>query len=173
MRRLLLIAIVLGASMAACAPAFNWREVRPAGSDVALQFPCKPESRTRVGMLGGEAVTMTMVSCNAQGLTFALVHADVGDPARVTPALIAMRSALAANAEAREMQSGPFLLAGMTPNDHAVRVRYAGRTPAGAPVEEDAAFFARAMRVYQIAVLGTHLDAQAVGVFFGNLRLGT
>lgn len=173
MRRLLLIAIALGASVAACTPAFDWREVRPTGSDAELQFPCKPESRSRVAILGGEAVTMTMVSCSAQGLTFALVHANLGDPARVTPALIAMRKALAANLEAREVSAAPFSLAGMTPNDQAVRVRYAGRSPQGAPIEEEAAFFTRGMRVYQAAVLGAHLDAQAVGAFFDNLRLGS
>ncbi len=173
MRRLLLIAIVLGASMTACAPTFNWREVRPEGSAAALLFPCKPESRTRLAMLGGQAVTMTMVSCSAQGVTFALVHADLGDPTRVTPALIAMRTALATNAEAREMNAEPFVLAGMTPNVDAVRVRLAGRAPDGAPIEEEAAFFARGMRVYQAAVLGAQLDAQAVGVFFDNLQLGS
>ncbi|MEO8123320.1 MAG: hypothetical protein ABI633_04665 [Burkholderiales bacterium] len=124
-------------------------------------------------MLGDAAVSMTMVSCSAQDLTFALVHADLGDPARVTPALVAMRTALATNAEAREVKAEPFALAGMTPNDHAVRVRYAGRSPEGAPIEEEAAFFTRGMRVYQAAVLGAALDAQAVDVFFDNLRLGS
>lgn len=171
MRRLLLIAILFGASLVACAPTFDWREVRPEASGAALQFPCKPESRTRVVTLDGEAVTMTMVSCTVQGVTFSLVHADLGDPARVTPALIAMRTALAANAEAREVKAEPFSLAGMTPNDHAVRVRYSGRSPDGAPIEEEAAFFTRGMRIYQGAVLGAHLDATTVDVFFDNLRL--
>ena len=173
MRRLSLIAIVLGASMAACAPAFNWREVQPAGSGVTLQFPCKPQTRTRVAMLDGEAVSMTMLSCSAQGLNFALVHAELGDPARVTSALIAMRAALAANADGREVKAVPLALAAMTPNDHAVRVRYAGRSPQGDPIEEEAAFFSRAMHVYQLAVLGAQLDPAAVDVFFDSLRLDT
>ena len=172
MPRIRLIAIVLCASMTACAPAFNWREVQPAGSGVTLQFPCKPQSRTRVAMLDGEAVAMTMLSCSAQGLNFALVHAELGDPARVAPALIAMRKALAANADARELKARPFAPAGMTPNEQAVRVRYAGRSPQGDPIEEEAAFFSRAMHVYQLAVLGTRLDAAAADTFFDNLRIG-
>ncbi|HMN78249.1 MAG TPA: hypothetical protein PKC97_19525 [Burkholderiaceae bacterium] len=171
MPRVRLIAIVLGASMTACAPAFNWREVQPAGSGVTLQFPCKPQTRTRAVMLDGEAVAMTMLSCSAQGLNFALVHAELGDPARVTPTLIAMRKALAANAEGREVKAAPFALAGMTPNEQAVRVRYAGRSPQGDPIEEEAAFFSRAMHVYQLAVLGTQLDAAAADAFFDGLTI--
>lgn len=157
--------------MTACAPAFNWREVQPAGSGVTLQFPCKPQTRTRAVMLDGEAVAMTMLSCSAQGLNFALVHAELGDPARVTPTLIAMRKALAANAEGREVKAAPFALAGMTPNEQAVRVRYAGRSPQGDPIEEEAAFFSRAMHVYQLAVLGTQLDAAAADAFFDGLTI--
>lgn len=171
MPRVRLIAIVLCASMTACAPAFNWREVQPAGSGVTLQFPCKPQTRTRAVMLDGEAVAMTMLSCSAQGLNFALVHAELGDPARVTPTLIAMRKALAANADGREVTAAPFARAGMTPNDQAVRVRYAGRSPQGDPIEEEAAFFSRAMHVYQLAVLGTQLDGAAADAFFDGLTI--
>lgn len=171
MRRLSSIAILLGASLAACTPEFNWREVQPEASGITLQFPCKPQSRTRVAMLAGETVTMTMVSCSVQGQNFALVHAELGDPARVTPALIAMRKALAANADGREVKAEPFALAAMTPNDQAMRVRYAGRSPQGTPIEEAAAFFSRGMHVYQLAVVGAHLDAASVDAFFDNLRL--
>lgn len=173
MRRHPLIAILLGAWMAACAPAFDWRTVHAADGSVEMQFPCKPTSRMRSVALADASVPMTLLSCTAQGLTFGLVHADLDDPARVTPALIALRAALAANLGAREVKAGPFALAGSTPNGHAVRVRFSGRTPEGAPIEEEAAFFARGMRVYQAAVLGAHLDPRVVDVFFDNLRLDT
>jgi len=171
MREPTLLAILLGASIAACTPALDWRDVRPEGSAVLLQFPCKPESQTRQAALVGEATTMTLVSCTADGLTFALVHADLADPARVTPALIAMRKALVANLGATESVAKPFVLVGMTPSDEAVRLRASGHTPEGEPMAEEVALFARGTHVYQAAVLGARLDAAAVELFFENLRL--
>ena len=171
MRRPTLFAILLGASMAACTPALDWRDVRPEGSAASLQFPCKPESQTRQAALDGEAATMTLVSCAAGGLTFALVYADLGDPARVTPALIVMRKALATNLGATESVAQPFVLAGMTPNAEAVRLRVSGHSPVGEPIAEEAALFARGTHVYQAAVLGARLDAAAVELFFENLHL--
>jgi hypothetical protein len=171
MRRPTLLAILLVASTVACTPTLDWRDVRPEGSAVSLQFPCKPESHTRQAALDGEAVTMTLVSCTADGLTFALMYADLGDPARVTPALIAMRKALAGNLGANDGVAKPFVLAGMTPNAEAVRLRASGRSPEGEPIAEEAALFARGTRVYQAAVLGARLDAAAVALFFENMHL--
>ncbi len=171
MRQLTLLAILLGASIAACTPALDWRDVRPEGSAASLQFPCKPQSQTREAALDGETTTMTLVSCTADGLTFALVYADLGDPARVTPALIALRKALATNLGATESVAKPFALAGMTPSPEAVRLRASGHAPDGAPIVEEAALFTHGTRVYQAAVLGARLDAAAVELFFENLRL--
>ena len=36
--------------LAACQPALNWREVRPAQSNAVALFPCKPEVEQRPGM---------------------------------------------------------------------------------------------------------------------------
>lgn len=171
MRRFLLLAVLLGAWVAACTPAFDWRVVQAPDGDVEMQFPCKPTSQTRSVMLGDTPVTMTVASCTAQGLTFGFAQADVGDPARVTPALIALRAALAANLDARELRSGAFALQGTTPNEQAVRVRCAGRSRDGEPLAAEAAFFARGMRVYQATVLGAQLPAQVIDVFFDNLRI--
>lgn len=172
MRRLWLLAVVLGVWVAGCAPAFDWRTVRTPDDDVELQFPCKPTSRTRAVALGGASVTMTLVSCTVQGVTFGLAHADLDDPARVTPVLAALRAALAANLGAQASRSGAFTPKGATPNDAAVRVRLAGRSGEGAAIEAEAAFFARGMRVYQATVLGAELPAPVIDVFFDSLRLG-
>jgi hypothetical protein len=171
MRRPTLLALLLGASIAACTPALDWRDVRPEGSAASLQFPCKPQSQTRQAALDGEATTMTLVSCTADGLTFALVHADLGDPARVTPALIAMRKALVTNLGATQSVVKPFVLTGMTPSPEAVRLQASGHTPEGAPIVEEAVLFTRGTRVYQAAVLGARPDAAAVELFFESLRL--
>lgn len=171
MRRLMLCAAASGVVMLACTPALDWRDVRPEGSGVAAQFPCKPKSQTRSAMVAGVPVPMTLLSCEAGGVTFALSHADLGDPSRVTAALIEFRSALTDNLQATAVRSTAFELARMTPNPQAVRITQAGRLPDGTAVEERAVLFARGTRVYQAVALGVRLDEAAVGIYFESLRL--
>lgn len=171
MRRLKLCPILIGAVMLACTPTLDWREVRPEGSGALLLFPCKPKSLARITTLARSGVTMTMLSCDVSGMTFALSHAELGDPSRVAPALIELRSALAANLGANAVRSAAFELAGMTPNPQAMRIRFSGRLPDGTPVAEEAVLFVRGTRVYQAAVLGARVDEGAVRTFFESLRL--
>ncbi len=166
-----LCATLIGAVIVGCSPVLDWREVRPEGSGVVALFPCKHETRSRIASLAGAATPMTLASCQAGGVTFALSHAELGDPSRVTPALIELRSALAANLEAGEVRSEAFGLAGSTPSPQAVRIWLAGQLPDGTPVQEQAALFVRGTRIYQAAVLGAHLDGGAASVFFESLRL--
>jgi hypothetical protein len=171
MRRLTSCTILVGGLMLGCTPALDWREVRPEGSQLTALFPCKPESRSRLSSLGRSRVTMTMVTCSAAGLTFALGHAELGDPSGVTAALDEMRSALAANLGTGELRSAVFQVAGMTPDPRAGKIWIAGRLPDGTPVQEQAVLFARGTRVYQVALLGARLDEAAASVFFESLKL--
>ena len=171
MRRLKLCAATVGALLFACSPALNWREVRPEGSGAVAMFPCKPTVQTRRTTLAGAAVSMTLVACSADGVTFALGHAELGDPSRVSAALVELRSALAANLEASDVRAAAFEVPGMTPNPQAQRIWLDGLRPDGTPAQEQAALFARGTRVYEAAVLGPRLDEAAAGVFFEGLRL--
>jgi len=170
MRRPALCATVLGAMTAGCYPALDWRDVRPEGAGLTALFPCRPKSQTRSVPLAGGAVRMTLWSCSADGMTFALGHAEVGDPARVPDALLQLGQSLAANVGAGEVRSAPLQLPAMTPMPQARRFWLEGRLPDSTPVQEQAAVFARGSRVYQVAVLGPAVDAAAT-VFFDGLRL--
>jgi hypothetical protein len=170
MRRLKLCAALTGAVMSACSPALDWREVRPEGSGVVALFPCKPKSQTRTATLAGARVPMTLLSCEADGATFALSHADLGDPSQVTPALIELRTALAGNLGAGDVRSVAFDVTGMTPNPQAARVKLEGRLPDGTKRQEQAALFTRGTRVYQAVVLGPRVEDAAANVFFESLR---
>lgn len=170
-----LTAAVLLLAAAACTPALDWREARLDGGLLTALFPCKPVERSREALLLGRRVRMTLHSCGADDATFAVTHADVGDPAGVAPALAQMQSALAANLGAEPPGRVPLRVAGMTPGEQAVRLRLRGRLPGGgdAAVEEEAAFFARGTHVYQAVVLGRRVGGEAVDTFFGSLRLPT
>lgn len=81
----------VAAMLVACAPALDWRDVRPEGSGVLLLFPCKPDSQVRTLSLAGAPVRLALHACSTGGSTWALAVADVGDPARVGSALTELR----------------------------------------------------------------------------------
>ena len=75
---LLCLTLVLGG----CSPAYNWRELRAPAAPLVALMPCKPDSAERlVPMFGPEQppVPLTLWSCEAQGIRFALAAAPVPD----------------------------------------------------------------------------------------------
>jgi hypothetical protein len=157
---------------AACAPSLDWREVTPSGSGAAALFPCKPKDHSRTVQLGLASVSMALHACNAGGATYALAHADLGNPEFVGPALAAWRTSTAANLGASApKEDGALQVQGMTPNPHAVRIRIAGQLPDGAPMQAVAAFFVKGTRVFQITVVGPKLDSDALETYFSSVKL--
>jgi hypothetical protein len=161
-----------GLLMLACAPALDWREVRPADSGVTLLFPCKPDGHARQVQLGPDSVRLQLHACTAAGTTWALAFADIGDPARVGPALLELRSAAARNLGASQPQVLTLEVEGATPNAASQRLQFQGRMPDGRAVTEQVAVFAKGTRVFQAIALGDKLDAEAADSFFGSLRVG-
>jgi hypothetical protein len=170
MHRPMLYAILLVVAQVGCSPGLDWREVRPEGSTVSMLFPCKPKSQSRQALLAGAPAPMTQLSCEAQGMTFALSHAELGDPRRVSPALQAMAAALAANLQAQVVRSTPLQVPGMTPSPAARQLSLSGRLPDATPAQERAALFAHGTHVYQAAVIGPSPDS-AAEIFFDSLRV--
>lgn len=171
MNRSACISGLAGALTLACAPALDWREVRPAGSGIALLFPCKPDSHARQVKLGPDSVRLELHACTVAGTTWALAFADMGDPARVGPALVELRRAAATNVAASEPQSLALKVEGATPNPASQRIQFQGRMPDGRAVTEQVAVFTKGTRVFQAIALGDKLDAEAADNFFGSLRL--
>lgn len=66
--------VLLSMTLSACSPAYNWRNARHDAASGHMLMPCKPERAQRaVPLLGPaqEPVELWMLSCNAQGQTFA------------------------------------------------------------------------------------------------------
>lgn len=165
------IALVAG-TLAACAPALDWRDVRPVGAHLELQLPCKPASHARQVTLAGARVEMSLYACSAEGVTYAVSHADVADPARVGSALEALASSALANLGAVAPRSSkPAGVEGMTPSPQSLRLEIDGRLPDGRQSFETVVVFAYGTRVYQATALGERLDPNAVGTFVGSLRV--
>jgi hypothetical protein len=160
--------------LSACSPTLDWREVRPEDSGAVALFPCKPSIDSRMVQLGGARVRMSLAACRAGELTWALAYADVGDLARVAPALKELRAAASGNLAGTAGITRPLQVPGMTPQPEAQRVRIEGKRPSGEGAQVlEAGFFSRGTRVYQASVMGAALDAEAVGTFFAALKLQT
>jgi hypothetical protein len=162
------VAAALGAATG-CAPDLNWREVRPEGATLVALLPCKPDRQTRVIPLAGAEVSMEVLGCSAGGATWAVATAEVGDPARVAPALAGLRAARTRNLEGREGEVRPAEIAGAASG--ALRLTVEGLRPDGTPVREHGLLFAKGTRVFHAAALGDEPSAEALEVFFGGLKL--
>lgn len=163
-------------ALGACSPAHDWRDVRPAGTELMLQFPCRPVAQQRAVALAGPTVTLSLLACAAGGQTWALAHADLADPARVGAALAELRSSTVAKLDAAEGPPLPLAVPGATPNPRSGRVRLNSRPGAASeaqgPVQMELALFARGTRVFQASVLGESVPADAADIFFGSIGFG-
>jgi hypothetical protein len=121
-----------------------------------------------------------MLSCAAEGNTYAIAFADVADPAAVTAVLDAWRKAAASNlgsgvASIDDVAPVPALVPlpvpGMTPNVSAGRVHIEGRLPDGAAVVEQAVFFVHGLRIFQASVISPAPVDASLTPFFSALRL--
>ncbi len=162
---------LVACSLVACSPALDWRDVQPTDSGAAALVPCKPDRFARMVTLAGTTVQMVLASCSAAGTTYALSHAELDDPAKVAAALSELRAAAARNIGGAPHDARPFTVSGMTPNPLAERLAIEGRRADGHAVHEQAAFFARGMRVYQATVVGERIDPEAADTFFAGLKL--
>jgi hypothetical protein len=164
---------VLSAALFGCSPVLDWREFEPEGSGVIVTFPCRPDRHARDVTVAGVTTRMTMLVCAAGAATYALTFIDVAEPSGVTAALADLRAVAAANLGAAAAAPDPLQVAGMTPNPQAARLQLAGRRPDGTTVQQQAAFFAKGLRVYQASVVGATLSAEAVDTFFAGLKLAS
>jgi hypothetical protein len=170
-RRAAIGAAMLGLTHVACTPALDWREVRTGGGGLVLLFPCKPTSQERTVTLAGTSGPMALHACQADGLTWALAQIDVGDPARVGPALAELRSAAQAKMGAPEASWAALPNAvKATPHPLAGSARFQRAGADGKPVQMQQAVFTRGTWVFQASVLGAVLPEEMVNNFIGSPR---
>lgn len=160
-------------ALGACAPALDWREIRPSGAGIVAMLPCKPSTFERQVQLAGRKVQLGLHACTAGSATWALAWADVGDPAVVTEALRELQSSARANVGAQPGRSLPLAPPGATPNPAMAREAITGRLPDGKAVEEQVGVFTRGTHVFQATVVAPRIDGEAADTFFAALRAGS
>jgi len=169
--RILHLSLLAACAMVGCAPTLDWREVRPAGSQLLLLFPCKPSSQQRRVPLAGPPAMLTLHACSAGGQTWGLAVADVADPARVASALAALSASAMANIGAAPSKAANFTVRGATPSPASQRQLLQGKLPDGVRVTLHTAVFAHGTLVYQVSVLGEQETAEAADTFLEAVRV--
>lgn len=165
----LMVGILAG--LAACEPTLDWRQIRPAGWQLGVHLPCRPDQHERQVQLAGRSVAMGMVSCRADDHLFAVTSADVQEPQHVTAALQALADTAAANVQGQVRVKLPAQVRGMTPNPNAGLLDLQGRGPDGQPLRFKALFFAHGSRVFQASVLGPRSDERDSSPLFDSLEI--
>jgi hypothetical protein len=170
-RRAQVFAAAAGVALAGCSPTLDWRDVHPGDSGIQLLFPCKPAAQERRLALAGRELTLALWSCAADGHTWGLAHADVGEPAQVAPALDALARAAAVNvgaastaARTEPPRSGASKLA-------MSRVKLQGALPDGHSVQMEVALFSHGSHVFQASVIADRLGDESVETFLGSISL--
>lgn len=156
--------------LAACSPVLDWRELRPEDSGAVAMFPCRPSVHARSVPLAGGEVRLTLHACQAGEVTWALAFAELGDPARVGPALDELKRSAAANVGATESRPLALAVPGATPYAGSGRQAMRGRRADGAALVSQVAVFAKGTRVYQATAIGPALPEEGLEAFFGGLR---
>ncbi|MDB5966792.1 MAG: hypothetical protein JWQ72_3292 [Polaromonas sp.] len=173
-RRLLGLSLPPLLALAACSPAFNWRDVRPENTRLSLLLPCKPDRVEKTVPLGGQPTVLGMTGCDAGGATFAVAVADVRDPAAAGAVLAQWQSLTLANMHAplpgTRTEVVPIKLLGASPNVPPVLVTARGRRADGREVSGQAAYFAQGSQVFQVVLYAAKIPADASEPFFSSLR---
>lgn len=157
--------------MSACAPTFNWRDASVGSTALMALFPCKPKTVTRTVLIAQMPRELAMRSCDAGGVTFAVAHAVLSDPAQAPSALADWRASTLAGLRADPASVSSEPPKGL-PELPQVQVLRAGRT-AGAEKAANliGVWFAKDGDVFAAFVMAPVLPAEAAEPFFAGLRL--
>lgn len=154
-----------------CSPTLNWREVRAEPSPLLTLFPCKPERYTRTVALAAHSVTMTMLSCDADGATWTLAYADLKDASLVPAALAAWQAATLGNVRADPVAGQPFSFKGVSALPLPVQLFTRGIRQDGAALALQAAWFSVNTVAFQATVQSQSGPHPTVEPYFSGFRL--
>lgn len=167
--RFSIYAVVALACLTACNPTFNWRDVRPDGTQLALLMPCKPDAAQKTVPLTGQPTELSLLSCDAGNVTFAVATADVKDAAKVSATLAQWQSAALANMKAAPgTPVAAFKLPGLA--SAGVLVKAIGQRANGQVVTSQAAYFAQGSQVFQVVMYADKVPPDVAETFFSGLK---
>lgn len=164
-------AILLLATLPACNPTLNWREVRGSDAPYVVLLPAKPSSHTRTVDLGGLKVELSMTAAEVDDVSYAVASARIADASQRKAALAAMQAAMLRNIGSEKHQQRAVVLDGGVPAVEVVAAGRAGRDRR--PVAMHARFAEHGERIYQAIALGPgeRLSAEAADTFLSSFKI--
>ena len=156
--------------LAACSPTFNWRAIRVEPTGLVSMLPCKPDKGARQVPMAGREVELSVTGCDTGGATFAVLHADIGDPGRTAEVLGQWKQATLANMRAAAGQEQAFVPPGALNLPQSLQVVASGQRADASKVESHAAYFARGSRVFQAVIYAERLEPGVADTFFSGLK---
>ena len=167
--RFLIYVVVALATLSACSPVFNWRDVRPDGTQLALLMPCKPDKAQKTVPMASQPTELMLLSCEAGGVTFAVAVAEVKDTSKVAATLVQWQSAALSNIKATPATPGAaFKLTGLASG--AVMVKAIGQRANGQAVSSQAAYFSQGSQMFQAVIYADKIAPDVADTFFSGLK---
>jgi hypothetical protein len=174
----ILLAALAAFLTAACAPEYNWREVRSAEHGYVVMLPAKPASMTRTIRLEALEVPMTMQGARVGDTSFTVAVATLPDasPETRARAVAAMRAGMVHNLGGTEREAVAVRVrvvdsAGAALGEEpGTRVDVEGRAQ-GRAVSMRGGFVGRGDLAYQWLVLGPTIDDEQALTFLDSFRL--
>ena len=163
------------ALLAACSPAFNWRDVQPDNTALSLLLPCKPDVAQQTVPMGGVPTLLSVMGCDAGGSTFAVAVADMGKASALVDVLAQWQrvtlSGIKAGAADNSVQRMPAKVPGAAGTPAPVLVKALGQRADGSAVHSHALYFAHGTQVFQIVMLASTITPDAEDMFFSSVKL--
>ena len=153
------------ATLAACSPRLNWREVQ-LGRLIAL-LPCKPDSASRKVVLDGQTLNMDMAGCEASGALFAISRVQAADAVQAGALLPALRQASLDNVQMHDVH--PMANSGSTQTSFDLLAE--GQRTDGSPLQARFKWLQQGAEVYQLAAYAEHLSAEQTDNLVNEARL--
>lgn len=170
MNRALAALVFSGCALAGCNPTFNWREVRVEPGGLTAMLPCKPDKGARTVPMAGREVSLDALGCEVGDATFAVLTAEIVEPARIGEALDQWKTATLANLRSASAQESPFRPPGALGLRQSLQVAASGQRADGARVESRAVYFARGPRVFQAVIYAGQIKPEIAETFFSGLK---
>lgn len=176
-RSLFSLAVVLvGLGLSACAPTWDWREVRPDGQPVAMMLPAKPAEMSRAIDLNGLPVQMTMHGALVQGQRFTAAWLRLATGTQTDQPLQSMQTGMLRNIEGSIDRQEARTIRLMDASGRPVGERAATFIDAhgqalGKPVRMQAVFAADGNTLAQFVVMGMPWSDEAAATFFDSIAL--
>lgn len=136
-----------------------------------MLLPCKPDRAQKTVPLAGRATLLSMVGCEAEGATFALSVADIGDAAQAVTVLSQWQALTLSHMRAAAPVQSPIQIAGASLQPAPVRVVAQGQQADGQRIEGQAVYFARGSQLFQAVVYAPRMPPEAADTFFASLKL--